>query len=326
MSDRRAGLARIVSRIAQAVFVMWAATTLAFVLLRLAPGDPYVTRFEGFDVSESQRAVWRANRGTDASMAEQYVRFLRNSASGDLGFSEMQQRPVLEVLRDVLPNTLLLMGLALCTSVLMGMALGTWQGTRTDSTGDQAVSTVSLVAYSMPEFWLALLLLQLFALKLGWFPASGMVSAASEYSSAWGQFIDRLKHLVLPWLTLSIVGTAVFARFQRGAMRDTWNEPFVRTARAKGLTETAVRKHAWRAALSPMITLVGLALPALLGGAVFVERIFSWPGMGDATIRAVYARDYEFVTAAVIVGSALTVTGSLLADWLSRLADPRTRS
>ncbi len=325
MSERRAGLARVVSRFAQAVFVVWAAATLAFVLLRLAPGDPYLTRFEGFDVSEAQREVWRANRGYDAPMAEQYVRFLRNSASGNLGFSTLQQRAVSDVLRDVLPNTLLLMGLALCTSVLLGMAIGAWQSTRSDSTADQTVSTVSLVAYSMPEFWLALLLLQLFALKLGWFPAAGAVSAAYQHQPAWDQFIDRLEHLILPWLTLSIVGTAVFARFQRGAMRDTWNEPYVRTARAKGLTEWAVRKHAWRAALSPMITLVGLALPALLGGAVFVERIFSWPGMGDVTIRAVEARDYELVTAAVIIGSVLTVSGSLLADWLSQLADPRTR-
>ncbi len=326
MSERRAGLAHVVSRIAQALFVVWAATTLAFVLLRLAPGDPYLTRFEGFEVSEAQRDVWRANRAYDGTMTEQYVLFLRNSASGDLGFSTMQQRRVSEVLRDVLPNTLLLMGLALGSSVLFGMAIGTWQGTRGDSTADQAVSTASLVAYSMPEFWLALLMLQLFALKLNWLPAGGAVSADHDLLGASLQIKDRLRHLVLPWLTLTIVGTAVFARFQRSAVRDTWNEPFVRTARAKGLAEPAVRQHAWRAALSPMITLVGLSLPALLGGAVFVERIFSWPGMGDATIQAVEARDYEFVTAAVIVGSVLTVTGSLLADWLSQLADPRTRS
>jgi peptide/nickel transport system permease protein len=174
----------VVSRIAQALFVVWAAATLAFVLLRLAPGDPYVTRFDGFNVPEAQRAVWRANRGYDASMAEQYVRYLRNTARGDLGFSTMQQRPVRDVLRDVLPNTLLLMGLALGTSVLFGMAIGSWQGTRSDSTADQLVSTASLVAYSMPEFWLALLLMQLFALKLGWFPVSGATAAMHEYMSS----------------------------------------------------------------------------------------------------------------------------------------------
>ncbi len=325
LDQQRTGVSRAVNRVLQALLVIWAAATLVFVLLRLAPGDPFITRFDGVGVTAAQRAAWVAQYGLDQPIATQYVRWIGNVARGDLGWSTMQQRPVRDVLVDVIPNTLLLMGLALCSSILLGMAIGAWQGTRAGSAGDNVVSTVSLVAYSLPEFWLALLLIQVFALGLDWFPSTGAVNPMYDYWSVGRQMLNRLEHLVLPWLSLTIVGTAVFARFQRGSVREAWREPFIRTARAKGLGERAVRRHAWRASLSPMITLAGLVFPALLGGAVFVERIYSWPGMGDVTVRAVNARDYELVTAAVIVGSAMTAIGSLAADWLAQLADPRTR-
>jgi len=216
-----------------------------------------------------------------------------------------------------------LMGLALFTSLVLGMWLGAWQGARAGSAGDQVATTTTLMLYSVPEFWLALLLLQLFAQTLGWFPATGMVSAMHDYLPWLARVRDRLAHLALPWLTLSLVGVSVIARFQRSSMCEAWREPFVRTARAKGLSERRVRWHAWRTALAPVIALTGLTLPALLGGAVFVERLFAWPGMGHATVMAVHARDYEFVTAAVLLTSALTVLGSLAADVAQRVADPR---
>ncbi len=323
---RRGGLTRAIGRAAQALLVVWAAATLSFLLLRTAPGDPYVTRLDGFLVPEATRAAWRAQRGLDAPLPMQYVRWLRNVARGDLGWSTLHQRPVAHVLRDVLPRTLLLMGLAFATSLVAGSMIGAWQGSRSGSAGDELVSTASLVVYSLPEFWLALLLLHVFAQGLGWLPATGMVDALHDYMPFGDRVLDRLRHLVLPWLALSLVGTAVFARFQRSSMRDAWQEPYVRTARAKGLPERGVRRHAWRTALVPVITLTGLVFPALLGGAVFVERIFAWPGMGHTTVLAVTARDYEFVTAAVVVGSAMTAAGSLLADWVQQLADPRTRA
>lgn len=315
----------MIGRLLQAVLVVWAASTATFVLLRAAPGDPYTTSLDGFDIPDSTRALWRTQRGLDQPLSTQYVLWLRNAARGDLGYSSMLKRPVRDVMRDVLPRTLLLMGLALGTSMLLGMAIGAWQGTRENSTGDQWISTASMIAYSLPEFWLALLMLQLFVQWLGWFPATGMVDAMHDTMPFGQQLLDRLAHLALPWLTLSLVGTAWFARFQRSSMIDAWREPHVRTARAKGLSERGVRQHAWRTALVPVITLFGLLFPALLGGAVFVERVFGWPGMGYTTILAVGARDYEFVTAAVVVGSAMTAFGSLLADGLQQLADPRTR-
>jgi peptide/nickel transport system permease protein len=316
---RRRGL----QRLCDGLLVVWASATLVFVLLRLAPGDPYSTSLDSYAVSAAQRAAWRAQRGLDGSMPEQYVRWIRNLVRGELGWSIHHERPVRVVLAEVLPRTALLMGLALATSLAAGLWIGAWQGARIGTLQDQAVSTSTLVLYSLPEFWIAMVLLQLFAGTLGWFPVGGITTATSAYESLGTQLLDRLRHLVLPWLSLSLVGVAVFARFQRSAMREVWQEPFVRTARAKGLADAGVRRHAWRASLAPVIGLAGLALPALLGGAVFVERIFAWPGMGYTTVVAVGARDYDLVAAAAIIGSVLTVTGSLVADWLQARLDPR---
>jgi peptide/nickel transport system permease protein len=277
-------------------------------------------------VTDELRARWRALYGLDRPLWAQYADWLGRAARGDLGRSITQQRPVATILREVLPNTLLLMGLAFAASAALGSALGAWQGARAGSRGDRAASTLSLVVYSLPEFWLALVLLMVFAHRLHWLPVTGMTDPMHDYLPPGRQLLDRLRHLVLPWLSLTLVGSAVFARFQRAAMREAIGEPFVRTARAKGLPERAVRRHAWRAALLPVITLAGLLFPALLAGAVFVERVFSWPGMGTTLVRAIAEHDYELVAAIVVLGSAMTAAGSLLADVVREVADPRLRA
>lgn len=316
---RRRGAARLL----QAIAVVWAAASLAFLLLRLAPGDPYSRQLDGLALPAEARAALRAARSLDQPLPVQYGRWLGQLARGDLGWSTLHQRPVADVLRETLPRTLGLMALALLTSLGAGLALGAWQGARHGRAADEVTSTAALVVYSLPEFWLGMLLVQLFAQGLGWLPAGGMVSTTHEYLPPLAQLRDRLDHLVLPWLSLSLVGTALFSRFQRASMLEAWREAHVRTARAKGLAERRVRWHAWRTALTPVIGLAGLSFPALLGGAVFVERIFSWPGMGSAAVDAVHARDYELVTATVVVGSAMTVLGNLLADLAQRRLDPR---
>lgn len=314
---------RIIARLLQSLVVVWAAATLTFALMRLAPGDPYSRPLDGAGLSKAAADALRAQRGLDQPMLVQYVRWLGLLARGNLGWSTMQQRPVAHVLREALPRTIGLMSLALVTSLAAGMALGTWQGSRVGTVGDEAASTVSLVVYSLPEFWLGMLLLQLFAQELQWLPAGGIVAPTHEYLPFGERLQDRARHLVLPWLTLSLVGTALFSRFQRASMREAWREAHVRTARAKGLPPWRVRWHAWRTALTPVIGLAGLTFPSLLGGAVLVERLFAWPGMGHATVAAVSARDYDLVTAAVLLGSAMTVVGTLLADLLQRRLDPR---
>jgi peptide/nickel transport system permease protein len=315
---------RLLARVAQAAIVVLVAATLAFVLLHLAPGDPF-SSLGGEGITPELRDRWRALYGIDRPIWAQYVDWLGRAARGDLGRSITQHRPVVAILGDALPNTLLLMGLAFGASLLAGTALGAWQGARAGSRADRLLGTLSLVVYSLPEFWLALALMLLFVHWLHWLPATGMTDPMHAYLSPAERLLDRLRHLVLPWLSLTLVGTAVFARFQRAAMREVIGEPFVRTARAKGLSERAVRRQAWRAALLPVITLAGLLFPALLAGAVFVERVFSWPGMGMTLVRAITEHDYEVVAAIVVIGSAMTAAGSLLADVVRELADPRLR-
>jgi len=306
------------------VAVVFAAATLAFVLLQLAPGDAATALGEG--TSPELRAIIRAQYGLDDSLATQYGRWLWSLLRGDLGWSHDQHRPVAAVIADALPRSLFLMGCALSVSLVGGMLVGAWQGARAGSRRDRATSTALLVLYSLPEFWLALALLAVFAYRLRWLPATGITGEMYDYMSAREQLVDRLRHLVLPLTSLSLVGLALFARYQRDAMQESMAQGFVRTARAKGLTESAVRRQAWRSALLPVITMTGLMLPALITGAVFVERVFSWPGMGFAMIHAIEARDYPVVSAGVILGSAVTAFGAALADIARDLADPRLRT
>ena len=311
-------------RVAQAVAVVFSAATLAFVLLQLAPGDPATALGEG--ISPELRAIIRAQYGLDDSLATQYGRWLWSLLRGDLGWSRDQQRPVADVLSDALPRSLVLMGCALGVSLAGGMLIGAWQGARAGSRRDRTSSTALLVLYSLPEFWLALLLLVVFSYELRWLPASGITDEMYSYMTPREQLVDRLRHLILPLASLSLVGVSVFARYQRNAMQESMTQAFVRTARAKGLKESAVRREAWRNALLPVITVTGLLLPALITGAVFVERVFAWPGMGYAMIRAIEARDYPVVAAGVILGSAVTALGAALADIAREIADPRLRS
>lgn len=314
----------MIRRLLQSVTVVFSAATLAFVLLQLAPGDPATALGEG--MAPERRATIRAQYGLDDSLATQYGRWLWSLVRGDLGWSRDQHRPVAAVLADALPRSLFLMGCALIVSVVGGMLIGAWQGARAGSRRDRTTSTALLVLYSLPEFWLALVLLVVFAHQLGWLPATGITDEMHRYMSTRQQFVDRVRHLVLPLTSLSLVGVAVFARYQRDAMQESMTQAFVRTARAKGLTESAVRRQAWRSALLPVITLSGLMLPALITGAVFVERVFAWPGMGFAMIRAIEARDYPVVSAGVILGSAVTALGAALADIAREIADPRLRT
>jgi peptide/nickel transport system permease protein len=315
-------------RVVQALLVVWAASTIAFLLVRLAPGDPWSARFLGNpDVPPTMRAEWAAARGLDAPLPVQYGRWLALLARGELGWSASRHRPVADVLREALPRTLLLMGLALASSLALGIAVGRWQGVRADGPADQATSLVTLLGVALPEYWIAILLLQGATLGIG-LDAGRLLGASLDVPAPWTWASVRATgtHLLLPWLTLTITGTAIFSRFQRASMAAAYAEPFVQTARAKGLDEPGVRHHAWRNALPPVVTTAGLTLPVLVGGAVFVERVFRWPGIGDTAVAAVQQRDYDLVLAVVVLGAALTVAGSMLADAVLERVDPRART
>ena len=320
----RAYLAR---RLGQGLVVIALVATATFVLIRLAPGDPFATALDGPSVPQEIRDVWRARYGFDQPIPEQYGRYIASLARGDFGYSTSQRRPVRDAIAIALPRTLLLMFVALLGSFAAGIALGVFQARRRNSFADRAAGVATLTFYSMPDFWLALMMMLTFAYWVPIFPVTGMTDAVMyEYWPAWRQALDRLHHLVLPATTLTLLSTAVIARYQRASMLDVVHDDYVRTARAKGVDEDRViRHHALRNALLPIITLFGLSFPALLGGAVFVERIFSWPGMGLLTVGAILKRDYHLVTASVLVGCVMVVIGSLIADMLYALADPRMR-
>jgi len=318
----------LVRRALQGAVIVWLVATFTFALIAFAPGDVVDAKYSSERIPPATQIAIRHALCLDRGIAVRYACWLRSLGTGQLGWSEDAQRPVSEMLADAVPNTLLLMGLAIAGSFLLGIGAGVAQAWRPRGALDRGIGALSMFFYSMPDFWLALLVMYLFAYKLGWLPLTGTTDVVSFSSEdLGGRLLDRARHLVLPVGTLILLTSAGVARFQRSAMLDVLSQDFVRTARAKGLSERHVLlRHVLRNALLPVITLLGLALPALLGGAVIVERVFSWPGMGSLAALAVANRDYPVIMAVTVVSSVLVVTGSLLADLLYALADPRVRA
>jgi peptide/nickel transport system permease protein len=312
-------------RALHAIVVLFLVTTVAFFLMHLAPGDPFA--FENSRISPEARASLRARFGYDRPATEQYVRYLSRVARGDLGYSHSLNMNVTDAIAIALPRTLLLMVLALVLGFALGIAIGVFEARHWGSTRSRVSNAVTLLVNSVPDFWLALMLLLTFAFWMPVLPAGGMrdpvmADFMTPARAAW----DRVRHLALPLLTLTLLATAYLARVQRAALLEVLPADYVRTARAKGLDERrVVGRHALRNALLPMITLAGLAFPALLGGSVFIERIFNWPGMGSLMVNAIALRDYSLVVAGVFVGSAMVIVGNLLADAAYGAADPRIR-
>ena len=318
----------LAQRLAQAAVIVAIVAAITFALIHLAPGDPFSAVMDNPNVSEAVRQTLRAQYGLDRPLPEQFVRYVSSLAHGELGWSFSHERPVREVLGSALPNTLLLMGVALVGSFTLGILIALIQVARRGSVTDHVLSGVSLFFFSMPDFWLAILALLTFTYWLPIFPVGGAVDPVMhEYLGLGGRLIDRLRHLALPALTLTVLASAAVARYQRAALLDVLPADYIRTARLKGLTEREIlRRHALRNALLPIISLVGLSFPALLTGAFFVEKIFAWPGMGYAVVNAIGTRDYPLVVGGVIIGSIMVTLGSLLSDLLYALADPRLRS
>lgn len=315
---------QLVARLGQSLIVVFIVTTISFFVIRLAPGDPF--SYGSQLITPAIREHWRAQFGYDRPLLEQYLKYLGSVATGQLGYSFSLHQTVLEVLSTTLPRTLLLTGLALGLSFAIGMLVGVAQAARRGSWFDRISSATLLVFYSLPDFWGALMILIVFSSWIPLFPAGNMVDTMHDYMGPTQQIVDRLRHLVLPVGALTLLTTASIARYQRAAMLEVLPADFIRTARAKGVSERAILwRHALRMALTPMVTLAGLFLPALLGGALFIEKVFNWPGMGLTAANAITSRDYDLVTATVIVGSVLVVIGNLLADLLHLAIDPRIR-
>lgn len=317
----------LAARLLQAVGVVFFVTTLSFLVVHLAPGDPIAVALQGQNVTETVREQWRADYGLDQPIGVQYVRWVKLVAAGNLGYSISHRRPVREVFADAMPRTLLLSGLALLVSFAIGIVVGVLQAERPGGGRDRWLGRILLLLYSVPDFWLALLTLLVLAYRFPIFPAGGIVDPVTyDYMTRSEQLVDRLRHLVLPVLTLALLSAAAIARFQRAALLAVLPSDWMRTAIAKGLSwRGAVRRHAFRNALLPTITLFGLSLPVFASGTIFIEKVFTWPGMGLVTVNAIAARDYPLVTAGVLVMSVVVVVGALITDVAVAIADPRIR-
>ena len=321
----------VARRLLAAVPLVLGIATVIFFILNLAPGDP-LARYVGPSVPPEVVDQIRQNLGLDEPIHIRYLKWMGSLLTGDFGYSLGKSRPVAALVAEILPNTLLLSGAALLLAFAAGILLGVIQAVRQYSLTDQVLSVAALFFYSMPSFWLALMLILLFSLGARtwewpfWLPASGMQSVDYAFLSDWGRVVDRLRHLTLPALSLALVLAAGIARYMRGSMLEVIRQDYVRTARAKGLPRRRVIfKHALRNALGPVITLFGLYLPVLFSGTVFVEVVFGWPGMGSLIVEAIGQRDYPVVMAAAFLFGLMVVVGNLVADVLYAVVDPRIR-
>ena len=311
------------ARARQTAIVALVVTSLAFALVHAAPGDPFAASFEENSAYAPARAEMRARYGLDLPIWQQYPAMLGNFARGRFGTSFAEARPVSAVLADVIPDTLLLMGPALAIGILLGVGVGTWQGATAGRVGDRVASALALGVLSVPEFLVGLVISGLFAVRLRWFPATGMFRAGAVHGS-WIEAIgDYAHHAALPVATLALVIACVVARFQRSAVVDALAEEFVRGARAKGAaTRRVLLHHVLRRTGSSLCAVLGLLFPTLVGGAALVEVVFGWPGAGATLVSAVGGRDYPVVIALVLVGSIAVCAGSALADAGAVLANP----
>lgn len=317
----------ILRRLLQAIPLLLGIATITFTMVHLAPGDPmdmYMEERFQREVDPEVIELLRKKYGLDQPLPVQYVKWIGNIARGDLGESFRYRRPVTSLIAERVPYTLQLAALALFFDALIGIALGIISAVRQYSCTDRAITVGSLVMYSIPGFWLALMLVLVFSVNLNWFPTSQTRSLDYELLSPLGKMLDRLWHLALPVFVLGVASAAGTARFMRNKLLDVLSEEYVVGARARGLSERAViLRHALRNALIPIVTIYGLALPFLLGGAVLIEKVFAWPGMGLLAIEAIGARDYPVILATSMIAAVLVVLGNLIADVTYALVDPR---
>lgn len=311
----------IIRRLLEAIPLVIIVTIIAFTIINLAPGDPVNMFINPETANVTQVEQIRKDLGLDKSMPERYIIWMSKLVRGDLGNSFKESRPVMDMILERLPNTLLLAIFATLFSFLIAIPAGILAAIKRNTIVDYFISTIAFIGISVPSFWFALMLILLFSLKLGWLPSGGMRSNFEAFE--WG---DRISHMILPVLVLSTGTMAAKMRYMRSSMLEVIRQDYIRTARSKGLSEPVVIfGHALRNAILPIITLLGFIIPGLIGGAAIVETIFAWPGMGRMAIEATFTRDYPVQMGVILMGSIMTIAGSLIADLLYAVADPRIK-
>lgn len=309
----------ILRRTVEAIPSLLGVSILSFIMLHIVPGNP-VRMLLGQRYTPYRAAILSKNLGLNKPLYQQYILWLWHALHGNFQYSYVYEKPVFTLIWQALPHTLELVAIAIMLAHIFAILIGSIQAYYANSWGDQVGTVVMYFFYAMPSFWLGILVIEFFAINLGWFPSGGITNPATTNPGFW----SYVYHLALPSLTLAITTIAGWARYMRSSMRETLIQDYVRTARSKGAGEFRVLfVHALRNSVLPLITLFGLSLPVLFGGALVIEEIFNYPGMGLLYWNAANDRDYPVLLAIIIFLGTITILGNLIADLLYALVDPR---
>src|SRR3954452_13659786 len=321
--------AYLARRGAYAILTFFGITIVTFTMVHSVPGDPvtfYIGRSGIHGVPPAVLQAIRHEYHLDESLPVQYGHWLKGVLTFDFGPSVTDHRPAMDRILEKLPNTFLLNFIAFALAAIAGIPIGLWSASKSGHLFERGSSVIFFLLYSLPSFWVALLLMQFFAVRHTWLPLFGMTSDDYLLMSTGAKLADRLQHLVLPSLALTYAQLAFYARFTKSALTEVIHQDFITTARAKGVSVHAVMwKHALRNALLPLVTLLGLTIPYLLSGSVIIETMFQWDGVGKLYFQSLASRDYPTVLALTVVTAVVTLFASVVSDVLYALADPRVR-
>jgi len=310
----------LLRRAVQAVVILLLVSMIGFVILHLAPGGPLSQFANSGDLTPADVARIERTFGLDRPLPVQYLDWLGRMLTGDWGRSFRDQQPVLHIIGSHIGATVELMLTSTLLAIGLGTSIGILGAVKRNSLFDSLSTVVTMVLLSIPTFWFGLLMIYVFSVELNWLPSG------NRYTAGDGSFMNQVHHLIAPSVVLGLVTMASWSRYMRSSMLDVINHDFVRTARSKGLTERRILlRHILRNALLPMVTIAGLQIPALLGGALVTETVFAWPGMGRLFLDSISYRDYPTVMGILMCTAFLVLLGSLIADLLYGLADPRIR-
>ncbi|MFX3632029.1 MAG: ABC transporter permease [Candidatus Pristimantibacillus sp.] len=310
----------IIRRVLQSILVLFLITLVTFGLIHLAPGGPFQMMLAP-GLSPEALAIQARNLGLDQPVHIQYWRWLTGLLQGDLGHTFKNHLPVGQILWPTVENTIVLMGAAWVLTLIIAIPWGIYNSTKQYSLSDQTAAFISYLGFAMPTFWFGIILQQVFSLNLDWLPLSDMYAMDKQ-----GQLGDLLLHLVLPVTVLTLGFLAAYVKYSRSSMLEVLHQDYIRTARAKGVREgKVIYKHALRNALIPIITIVALDLPMLVGGAALTESVFNWPGMGRLFVQMAVAREYSVLMAITLVTAVIVIIGNLAADILYAIVDPRVQ-
>ncbi|MBW1700203.1 MAG: ABC transporter permease [Deltaproteobacteria bacterium] len=315
----------MIRRILQAIPLLLGIIIINFIIIHSVPGDPVLVIVGDFGTSPEYMEMMREKLGLNKPLYMQLFIYLKTILQGDLGYSFVWKEPVLKIILQFLPNTLLLMGASLFVAILLGIPMGVLASRKPYSIADNSITTLCLIGYSIPVFWLGIIGIIIFSVKLKWFPAQGMETVASGYEG-FKYIWDVVQHSIMPVFVLSLAQLAFIARLTRASMLEVMGLDFIKTAWSKGLGEKRViMQHGLRNAMMPIVTIIGLRVGYMFGGVILTETVFSWPGLGRLMLRSLTTRDYPLTMGLFIVITVLVIIVNFLTDLTYAILDPRVR-